>query len=185
MFRKAIVCCAVALASLAPSISHADMTQIASRGAWTAYAGLSDQGQKLCTVSAQGGGRWFGMKYFAGDDKLTIHLMNNVWTGRSGLNVPLTAEFDGNGKWRVTAESFRMANGQLALEFNVPLRSIEQWLREFAGSQRLIVRFPDHRDVTDWSVSLDGSDEIASPLLTCIAATANSGASNASQRMQF
>ena len=173
LIRNTLMRSAIALVCIAvPALGQAEVRQIATNGVWTAYAGQGTNGKNMCTMLASGGGRYIGMKYFAGDDQLTIHLINNNWTAKPGISVDLTAEYDNLGAWTATATAFKTTSGDAALEFTIPAKQIARWADEFKRSDRLVIRFPGQSNVVDWQVSLDGSDRILEPFVTCMAVAA-------------
>ena len=172
MNRKTLISCAIAFVCAAvPTLGQAQVRATATHGVWTIYEGQADNGKNLCTLLAHGSGRYMGMKYFAGDNKLIVHLVNTNWTAKPGISVDLTAEFDNRGAWTATARTFKTNNGDAALEFSIPVKQVDQWADEFKRSDRLTIRFPGQQNVSDWSVSLDGSDRILSPFVKCMANT--------------
>ncbi|MDE2145232.1 MAG: hypothetical protein KGJ24_00935 [Burkholderiales bacterium] len=122
----------------------------------------------MCAVGATGGGRWFGMKYFTGDSALTIQMSKNTWKLRDGIRVAVTAQFDDHGKWSASAKGFHMSDGDGALEFTIPVKSIDTWVDEFKNSQRMIIRFPG-QDIDDWQADLSGTENVTGPFGICIA----------------
>jgi hypothetical protein len=147
----------------------AEVTTFARAGGWRAFGGTTDSGKMVCGVSTQGGGRWFGIKYFHNDDALTIQLSKDTWKVKDGVKVRVEMQFDRETPWTARATSFHMRDGDAALEFEVPSRAIGQWLSEFRRSNTLYVRFPDS-NVDDWRAGLAGTSEIADRMGDCLRA---------------
>ncbi len=171
MIRQTLAHLAIGLLCTSlPALSQARMQTIASAGAWSVSEGKADDGRNTCAAQAQGDGKLMRMAYMAGDNQITVQLLNTQWSGRAGLQVDLTAEFDRLGAWRTSARSFTTGDGTVGLQFNIPSAQIDPWVREFERSQHLVIRFPTQRAMSDWRVSLNGSDRVVMPLVLCMAA---------------
>lgn len=162
--------CALAIGAVA---AQAEVTTFARAGGWRAYGGTTNNGKMLCGVSTEGGGRWFGIKYFKDDNALTIQLSKDTWKVKDGNKIKIQMQFDRESPWTANATAFHMSDGDAALEFEVPSRMVNQWLTEFRRSNTLFVRFPDS-NVDDWRAGLSGTSEIADRMGDCLRAMAKS-----------
>ena len=136
-------------------------------GGWEAFGGRSDNGRKLCGVSASGGGRWFSIKYFDADDHLTVQLSKDTWKVRNNTQIDILMKFDNESPWKARATAFHMNNGDAALQFTISSQQIRQWIREFRESYVLYVRFPNSK-VEDWQADLTGTQQIADAMIQCL-----------------
>ncbi len=134
---------------------------------WEAWGGLSEDNRKLCGVSAEGGGRFFSVKYFQGDTHMTIHMSKNTWTAKRGAQVNIVMKFDDESPWKATATAFFMQDGDVGLQFNIPLERLKQWFAEFRRSNTLYVVFPDD-NIDDWQADLAGTPDIANAMGECL-----------------
>ncbi len=158
----------VALPLLASNVK-ADVTTFAHVGAWEAFGGLTNDGTPVCGVSAEGGGRWFGLKYFKGDDSLTIQLSKDSWKVKNGTKITVTMQIDDEDPWRASATAFHMNDGDAALQFSIGSGQLAQWMQEFRGGNTLFIRFPND-NVEDWRADLTGSDAIGDAMTRCLRA---------------
>lgn len=147
--------------------ANARVFNIDQQGAWTAFAGTADNGQRLCGISTTGTGKYFGLKYYKGDETLTIQLGAKVWIIRDGGRQRVTLKIGDHSPWSATATGFHFADGDAGLQFGIRADQLAQFMSEFSGSNVIYVRFPNS-DVSDWRGSLDGGRAISESLLRCI-----------------
>ncbi len=171
MSMRSMVIKAVAVCALASQIgdAQAEVKTFARAGGWSAFGGTSDNNKLVCGVSTQGGGRWFGIKYFQNNSHMTVQLSKDSWKVTDGTKINLQMQFDRVSPWTVTATAFHMSDGDAALEFQIPRSKLDQWLGEFRAGSALYVRFPNS-SVEDWRANLSGTSEIADKMGACLAA---------------
>jgi hypothetical protein len=163
---------ALGLMAAAPAFApraQAEVSVFARAGAWQAFGGKSDDGKKLCGMSTSGGGMWFGVKYFKNDDGFTVQLSNTEWKLKDGVKVKVTMRFDRASPWSAVSTGFHMNDGDAALEFEVPVNKLRQWLTEFRAANVLQVGFPDD-NVEDWKVDLRGTTAVSNYMVACMEA---------------
>jgi len=151
----------------------ADVTTIMRAGGWEAYGGRSTDDVKVCGISATGGGRWLGVKYYDGDNHLTIQLTKNTWRIPAGRQFEVYMQFDNEVPWQARATSFYMPNVGDALQFKLNKKDIEHWFSEFVASNSLYLRFPNSY-VEDWEADLSSSHQIAQAMIYCLEVMAGS-----------
>ncbi len=164
---------AVGALAIGAVAARAEVSTFARAGGWRAFGGTTNNGKLVCGVSTEGGGRWFGIKYFKDDDALTIQLSKDTWKVKDGTKIKIQMQFDRESPWTANATAFHMSDGDAALEFEVPSRMVNQWLTEFRRSNSLFVRFPES-NVDDWRAGLAGTSEIADRMGDCLRAMAKS-----------
>lgn len=147
--------------------ADAGVFNIDHEGAWTAFAGATDNGQRVCGISTSGTGKYFGLKYFNGDRTLTIQLGSKDWSIRDGGRQRVSLTMGDHTPWTATANGFHFADGDAGLQFEVEADQLGQFMNEFGTSDELYVRFPNS-DVSDWRGSLSGGQAISRSLLRCI-----------------
>ena len=162
---------AVVTASLAALWSatpvQADTTVLARAGAWEAFGGTtSGKNRKVCGVSMSSGGRFFGIKYFAGDDDFTVQLGNKTWTVNDGAKITLFMSMDGNSPWKAVAKGFHFSDGDAGLEFSIAASKVDSFFDEFRAANQMRVRF-DGQKVDPWQVSLSGTNAVSSAMVDC------------------
>jgi hypothetical protein len=173
--RVSVATCMVALAlvGLSASPAAAEIVTFKRSAGWEAFGGRSTDNRKLCGISASGGGRWFGVKYFEGDDNLTIQLSKNTWTVKNGAQIDIAMQVDREGPWTASATAFHMDGGDGAIEFTIGRKQINEWFNELRYGNTLYVRFP-RSDVEDWQADLSGTQEIVDAMGECLQAMMNS-----------
>lgn len=157
------------LASLLGVPAVAEVVTFIDASGWQAFGGNASDGRKLCGVSTNGGGRWLGVKYFDGDQNLTVQLSKDTWQVRKGAQVNVHMQFDSASPWKAVATAFYMGNGDGALQFQIGRKQIPTWISEFRESNVLYVSFPDN-DVEDWQADLAGTVEIVEAMGLCLEA---------------
>ena len=149
--------------------ANAEVQTFAREGSWQAYGGTSDNGRALCGVSSSGTGKYFGLKYFNGDNTLTIQLGSNEWRVKDGAKQRVRMQIDNNSQWDAVGTAFHFGDGDAGLEFEIRSNQLETFMTEFRGGNTLFIRFPE-TDVSDWRASLDGSDTISDSFVRCVKA---------------
>ncbi len=94
MNRTTLLGAAAIAATLLSAPASAEVRTYARAGAWEAFGGSSNNGQKVCGVSTSGDGKYIGVKYYKGDSSLTIQLSNTAWKVTDGTKVAVTMKFD-------------------------------------------------------------------------------------------
>jgi hypothetical protein len=158
---------AILAAALFTSAAQAEVKTYSRAGAWEAFGGTSNNGQRLCGVSTSGDGKYIGIKYYKGDSSLTIQLSNTTWKVTDGTKVAVTMKFDGQSPWRARATSYHMSDGDAALQFEIDEDQLDRWMAEFRQSYFLIIGFPNDK-VDDWRANLRGTSAIADSMAECL-----------------
>ena len=147
--------------------ANARVFNIDREGVWTAFAGTADNGQRLCGISTDGTGKYFGLKYYNGDRTLTIQLGSKDWSIRDGGRQRVALKMGYHSPWSATATGFHFSDGDAGLQFEIRADQLAQFMGEFSSSDVLFVRFPNS-NVSDWRGSLAGGKAISESLLRCI-----------------
>jgi hypothetical protein len=154
-------------AALMADTALADTQVLARVGPWEAFGGTADNGRPLCGVSSSGGGKYFGVKYFSGDDTLTIQLGNSNWSLKNNIKVRVQLQFDNASPWNGNATGMHFSDGDAGLEFNINRNQLSQFMEEFRDANGITVSFPND-NVSDWHGSLAGTDDVSSTFARCI-----------------
>src|ERR1700686_4866663 len=93
----------IACVMLAAGSSFADTEVLAHAGAWQAFGGTTNSGRGVCGMSSTDGGKYFGLKYFSGEDTLTVQLGNSQWTVKDKIKVKVMLRFDQETAWNAVA----------------------------------------------------------------------------------
>jgi hypothetical protein len=165
--KPSLLIFAISTAALIANTALADTEVLARAGAWEAFGGTSNNGHALCGVSTSGSGKYFGIKYFRGDDTLTIQLGNDKWTLKDNIKVRVQLQFDHAVPWRGNATGMHFSDGDAGLEFNINRNQLDQFIGEFRDANGVTVSFLGE-DVSDWYGSLEGTDAVSNMFARCI-----------------
>jgi len=156
---------ALTIATALPA--RAEMKVLAEAGAWQAFGGATDAGKPSCGVSTSGAGKWMGVKYYKGDESLTIQLSSSAWTVTDDTTIAVTMAFDEETPWKARATAFHMPDKDAALEFAIKADQIGTFMEEFRKSDSLLVGFPNDK-VADWQADLSGTNAVAAAMIACV-----------------
>ena len=165
MFRLCIIVLALLLAT--PAL--ADTQVLFEAGPWVLYGGTSNSGHPLCgmRVSDNNGSRTIHIKYFAGDDHLTIQMFKTSWQVPSGTRLAVTMRMDANPVW--TARAYGEADH---IEFTIPIAGVDNFAREFRYSGQMRIAFPEGSEAP-WIASLAGTNIMLDRFVACIRSIRN------------
>lgn len=166
MRSSIIVAAALASLGIAAS-SFADTTELARSGAWKAFGGTTDSGRPVCGMSSSGTGKYFSVKYYRGDDTLTIQLGNDKWTLKDKVKVKTAMKIDKASPWNATATGMHFGDGDAGLEFEISKKQLKEFMQEFHDGNQMMLTFPGE-DVSAWRLSLDGSDVVFTKFAGCL-----------------
>jgi hypothetical protein len=144
---------------------RAETHTLASSGSWKAFGGTTTAGRGVCGISGSPGGRYFGLKFFKGDDTFVIQLQ--VPQVEKEAKVPLSVRFDANPLWTATATGFIFADGDAGLEFPINASESDRFAYEFKNSSRMLMRF-DAGGYAAWTVGLEGTLAVSNAFSTCM-----------------
>jgi hypothetical protein len=161
LLGAAIVCC------LAAQPLRAETRVLASAGGWQAFGGTTLKGRPVCGMSSSGNGRYFGIKYFAGDDTLTIQLGSNRGRIENGAKQRLQMRFDAERPWNATGTGMHFNDGDAGLEYAINRTELAEFVREFSDSARITVTFIGS-NAAPWSGSLAGTRAIVETFERCV-----------------
>lgn len=151
---------------IASSVANADTRVFARAGAWEAFGGSASNGRPLCGISSRGPGKYFGLKYFAGNSSFTVQLGSDAWRVRTGARQRVMLQFDWQGPWNGIASGIHF-NDDSGLEFGIRRVQLDQFIREFRNASELLIQFPES-NASGWRANLRGTDAIIDSLVRCI-----------------
>ena len=166
MKRSLVTAAAALAASLIVASAQAETATLAQSGIWEAFSGTTEGGRPVCGISAEPGGRYFGLKLFSGNDTFTIQMGTSEWQLKDDTEVELTMHYDANTAWRATGTVMHFSDGDAGLEFRIKREELERFQQEFRTSRQLQVKFQD--GLPEWQLSLDGAGELDGAFQTCI-----------------
>lgn len=162
---KAAIAAAALLAT--PAIAAPKYTY--SSGVWTVFGGTSNLGTPMCGMEEFGPNELFAIKWFKGQDRLTIHLFSNKWIAKEGDLIPVTMQFSGHDPWDVIGRVHTIKGGVL-LEYHVNNDAMDQFLKEVQDSAKVEIGFPG-TNAHSWTVDLTGSRSAFGAFSACVAKT--------------
>ena len=175
MLRVCTVAAAAALLLANPAL--ADTQTLFQSGPWVLYGGTSNSGHALCgmRVSDSAGNRTVHIKYFAGDDHLTIQMFKSTWRVPNGTRLAVTMQMDRNPVW--SARAYGEADH---VEFTIPYSGLDSFAREFRFSEAMRITFPQGNEAP-WITSLTGTNAILDQFIGCMRAIHNAHPAGPSQ----
>jgi hypothetical protein len=173
---------AVAAVSLLAASASAHTTAYYSSGAWSAFRGTADDGKRVCGISESGNDRILTIKYFEGDDGLTMQIFKSGWQIPPDTKANVRLQFDKASPWQAVASGFITGAGTSGLELRIPSgESLRRFGIEFRYSNQIIISFLDG-DEGAWTGKLSGSDAAYTVFANCIGALQPSAAPTTSNR---
>ena len=167
----------LAAAVLAALSAYADTQTLFQSGPWILYGGTSNSGHALCgmRVSDSAGNRTVHIKYFAGDDHLTIQMFKSTWHVPNGMRLAVTMQMGRNPVW--SARAYGEADH---IEFTIPYSGLDSFAREFRFSEAMRITFPEGNEAP-WITSLAGTNAILDQFIGCMRAIRNAHPGGPSQ----
>jgi hypothetical protein len=161
---RAILALGLAAAS---ETAAAETKTLATSGSWEAFGGTTPQGRGVCGISAEVAKRYFGVKFYAGNDTFTIQLGTPEWAVTKGEKVGVTMQLDSNPVWRAGATAFNFEDGDAGLQYHINRAELDNFAREFRNSSLLKLRFENNR-LAPWTLGLQGTMAVNGAFQTCI-----------------
>jgi hypothetical protein len=171
--QKALQCVlALAITAGAAPRAIADTHDIASAGAWTAYQGTDDQNTEICGIDTGGNNPnddQIDIKYYNGDDELTVQLFSSGWTITDGpSNTHVDVVFDNNTPWHVDqVTGMHTGDGTPGMEFTIGKADVADFLTEFAESDQVAINFTNS-NINNWTGDLSGTEQVTAAFVNCI-----------------
>ncbi|MBV9782563.1 MAG: hypothetical protein JO264_01960 [Acidisphaera sp.] len=159
----------------------AEVKDLMHSGLWDAFGGVAEDGHQVCGMSSSGeNGTWFGVKWFSGNDHLTVQATKTTWSIPSRTNIRVVLQFDRALPWTATASGFVNRTGLSGIEFTIPAAGLDTFLNELRYSLRMTLSFPDGTELP-WLYDMDGTNEAVVTMANCIKYIAGSSASAPTQ----
>src|SRR5262249_15248244 len=119
MKRGGILAIASVGTMLAATAAWSDTHSLARAGSWVTFGGTATNGRGVCGISAEPGGRYFGLKFFAGNETFTIQMGTKEWKAENGEKIKVELRFDSNPVWRANGTIFHFEDGDTGMQFSV------------------------------------------------------------------
>ena len=164
---KSSLCLAVlglGLILTAPGPVHAETHTIQQIGAWKAYGGTDNGGVQTCGLINTGKDRALSIRSWANSNDLAIQVFKNSWNIPKGAEVAIQLQFDSYTPWGAEKGTAMPPNG---VEFSIPTKDTEAFIREFGLASRISVSFPNGNEPS-WSGGLTGTAVLSGVFIDCI-----------------
>ncbi|MCD9821183.1 hypothetical protein [Bradyrhizobium japonicum] len=138
-----------------------------ARGMWTVATGLSNQGNRLCSLEVRGADRQLYIKNFAGLKQLVVHIFKDGWQFPEKVEVPLTFTFDQYPALPTIGTGNTIVGGISFVEFQVAPEFVVEFLTRLAKGSRLIVNFQSGNEPA-WEAILGGSNAAVQVMAQCM-----------------
>lgn len=166
MTSKLAIAGAVLASLLTAATAQAETKTLAEAGGWKAFGGTTNKGIPVCGVSTSPKGRYFGLKFYSGDDTFTVQMSDKEWDIKDESKYPLTMRFDSHDEWKATGAGMHFNDGDPGLEYEIRKSELDNFSREFGSSRKLRFRFRD-KSMEEWTLDLNGVEEVKSEFERC------------------
>ena len=147
--------------------ARADTSTLATSGFWRAFGGSADNGAPVCGLQTNfGSGRATGsflLKWFHGQDFLTVQLFHVGWAIPAGVQAPVTVMLDGQ-RWNVLGKASTRPD---ILEFYVLRPKVRAFIHDFTAADAMVVTF-DAGTAPPWTASLRGNSAVTDEMVRCV-----------------
>jgi len=170
MTFRVIFSAAAAGLLLGASAVRADTVVFARSGPWEAFGGTAANGTAVCGMSTSWpDDRYFGVKYFKGDNTVVIQLGSPHWRIEDGAKQRVIMQIDRRGPWGANATGMHFSATEAGLGFSISRNQLDTFIAEFRYGDVLGFAFPN-TTADNWSVSLRGTNAVTSSFANCIEA---------------
>lgn|SRR5262245_36546320 len=159
---KKLICTLMTTAAV--SVANAQTYDIATIGSWKAFGGRSEDGKLMCGISVADSktGRWFGIKWFKGDNYLVFHAIKSSWHIPPETQMTIRVQFDNSQPY--------IGNGMgmnTMVQATVPYGIVKEFITEFRSASKMYISFPDGNE-SPWTADMTGSNGIANIMAECV-----------------
>jgi hypothetical protein len=119
----------------------------------------------FCGVSTSPPERYFGLKFFAGDQTFTIQLSDKAWTITDKSKYGVSMRLDNNRVWTTSAEGMHFPDGDPGLEYSIRKDELARFNQEFGSSKTLRLQFTN--GMNDWAIDLAAARQVNSKFAEC------------------
>ncbi|MDP2331795.1 MAG: hypothetical protein Q8M19_13985 [Reyranella sp.] len=166
MFRA--IACGVVSAVLLASAALAQTSVIAKAGEWKAFGGTTtgEPPTGVCGVSHDLNARYFGLKLFAGEDTFTIQMGTKRWTVAEKQRIGVTMRIDDYPVWTATGTTFRFADGDMGIEYDINKNQVGKFMAEFRAGSQIRIQF-QNPGMPEWVLGLKGTSALSDAFMGC------------------
>ena len=163
-------CRSLGLLATTPQAAKSDYVNLKSKGNWTAFYTVSNQGNPLCGMTTywlnnrDGTAATAHLKYTSGS-VITVQLFKSGWRIPKGTTVNVSISFDNSQQFAVGAKSGIYENDAY-LQFDVKEGTEADLLGLIADAREFKINFPDGDEPT-WVGKMYGSREVSDAFRRC------------------
>ena len=117
--------------------------------------------------SDQSGGRYFGLKFFAGDDTYTIQIGSHAWKIVNGDKYRVKMKLGNEAPWNANATGMHFNDGDGGIEYTIANKEQDEFMREFRSAEFIEVRFTENNALA-WNSSLEGVNSVGETFVRCM-----------------
>jgi len=156
------------LAVMLASAASAQTRVTASAGDWNAFEGkTTGEGPVgVCGVSRETNNQYFGLKLFGGEDTFTIQMGSKHWKMPEKQRVSVTMIVDNNDPWYSTGQTFRFADGDMGIEYDLNKSEVGRFMTQFREGNTIRIQFR-HSGMPEWVLSLGGTGKLSDTFMSC------------------
>jgi hypothetical protein len=163
------------------TVGAARTVDLVRSGFWTAFGGTAEDERAVCGMIASGdAGRSVTIKWFKGDEYLTLQVFKSSWAVPAGMQVDVVMQIDGASAWQAKASGIGGSTGGTGIEFRVSLDSVSTFTNEIRYGRTMNVWFPSGTE-TAWTANLTGSAGALSAMIDCMKYMSNQAGGGPSQ----
>lgn len=154
------------IAAMAIGSVHAEPNDIritAQNGYWSNATGYSEANRPMCSMQETGDNRYLFVKWFDGDDHLSIHIMKNSWKIPSGTRMNVSIQIDHAAPFIANA-----IGDKDLIQFTIRGDDLKNFLDEIRFGNSMTINFIDGNEGA-WSANLLGGNQAVINLMKCIA----------------
>lgn len=165
--RGLVVPLIAALNVFAVAPTHAETTSIVRIKDWQAFGGTTEKGRPVCGVSIDVGGKYFGVKYFAGTDTAVVQMGGKTLKIAKDAQQAVKFRIDSHDGWKATGLGIIFNDGEPGIEFRIKKDELDQFVEQLQSGSGLIVSLISSAN-DDWEFDLTGTRSVHSAIGRCI-----------------
>jgi hypothetical protein len=131
-------------------------------GAWTAFEGVATDGKQMCGVGTAGSDKSIYIKYFAGEEHITVQVFKDSWAIPKGIDINIQVQFGQRTPWSASGHG-----KDNMIEFIVKGNSISLFVSEFRSASIGTIRFLSGNE-GGWTINLTGSNAATNVMTRCM-----------------
>lgn len=166
-FCELAVAIAAMTISFAATNAAAGTNTVIKAGDWQAFDGTTTNGQPVCGISTDVGGRYLGVKYFAGRSTAVVQMGGKNLKIDDDEKRDVRLRIDDHSGWRGNGTGFRFSDGDPGIEFQIKKSELDQFVEDVQSGHSLIVTVLSTSN-GNWDFDLAGTRSVHTALAKCL-----------------